>query len=314
MYEFLNATDAALMREFAAIGNAPTQSQLDTIGRRFFARHHAARVAEGAHARIADEFRHLVDLFEQDQSTLQNFSDLLGKNAAGISTTTAPSAEFLNNVADVLSSVTGNTIEKAEVVFRQIVESVQAMEQVKSELDQYKRLARIDPLTKLNNRRAFDERLSSIYDVDQTAVSHALLIADIDHFKKLNDTYGHPVGDRVLSKIAAVITESVGERVFVARTGGEEFAIILHGANLAVAVETAENIRMAIETATFRNQKNGVDYGRVTISIGICLATQASSDEEIYSQADIALYKAKQAGRNRHKIYDHETMLETDRR
>ena len=314
VYEFLNTTNAALIREFTALGPSPTQSQLDIIGRKFFAHHHAAKVAEVVQERISDEFCDMVGLLEQDQSTLQNFSNLIGKNAARISATSAPSAEFLNNLAEVLSSATGDTIEKGQIVVRHIVESVRAMEMVKSELDEYKRLAKIDPLTKLNNRRAFDERISSIYEDNLTATSHALLVADIDHFKKLNDTHGHPVGDRVLSKIAAVITNSAGQEVFVARTGGEEFAIILNGKSLEVAVETSERIRLAIEATPFKNQKSGLDYGRITISIGICMASQASSAEEIYSQADTALYVAKNSGRNLSKIYNVEMNLETDRK
>jgi diguanylate cyclase len=314
VYEFLNASNEALIREFRALGESPTQLQLDAIGKKFFAHHHATKVAEVAHDRISHEMQDVVGLLEQDQSNLQNFATLLGENASRISQTSASNAKILNGLVEVLSSATGDTMEKGNVIVRHMVDSVQAMERVKSELDEYKRLAKIDPLTKLYNRRAFDERLSSVYEDNRTATSHALLVADIDHFKKLNDTYGHPVGDRVLSVVATVMTKSVGREAFIARTGGEEFAIILRGTSLEVTVETAELIRHAIEATPFRNQKVGLDYGRITMSIGLCMATHASSAEELYSRADAALYAAKNSGRNRLKVYNPEMNLETDRK
>ncbi len=111
---------------------------------------------------------------------------------------------------------------KAQDVVRQLVECASEMAQVRSELEEYKRLATIDAITGLSNRRAFDARLADLYNHQQSDGQHALLVADIDHFKMFNDTYGHQVGDRVLSVVANVMKSSLGDDVFVARTGGED--------------------------------------------------------------------------------------------
>ena len=313
VYEFLNASNEVFTREFNALGKSPTQLQLDAIGRKFFPRHHVTRAAEVARDRVSHQMRDVIELFAQDQSNLSNYATLLDESACRLSQTSASSTEMLNGLVEALLLATGDIMENGDVLVRHMVDSAQAMERVKSELDEYKRLAKIDPLTKLYNRRAFDERLWSIYEDNRTVSSHALLVADIDHFKKLNDAYGHPVGDRVLTVVATLMTKSVGGEAFIARTGGEEFAIILHGTSLEVTVETAERIRLAIEATPFRNQKVGLDYGRITMSIGLCMTTHASSAEELYSRADAALYAAKNSGRNRLKVYNQKMNLETDR-
>jgi diguanylate cyclase (GGDEF)-like protein len=125
-------------------------------------------------------------------------------------------------------------MEKGKVVVEHMVERAREMEQVKLELDEYKRIANTDPLTRLANRRAFDEALSNLYDDKRAAMYHALIVADVDHFKKFNDAYGHPVGDRVLGIVAAVMKSTLRKDVFLARTGGEEFAVILQGTSLEI--------------------------------------------------------------------------------
>ena len=295
VYQFLNTSNAALIREFAALGRCPTQSQLDEVGKKFLPHHHGTTTVGVARDRIFDEMKGMIHLFKRDQSKLQRYSDLLGETSSRISEKSAPSLESLNGLFKTLSSATGDTIGKSETVIHEMVDRAKEMAQLKSELEEYKRLAATDPITRLSNRRAFDEKLSAIYDDTQNTMHHALLVADIDHFKMFNDTYGHQVGDRVLSVTASVMKNSLEKDVFIARTGGEEFAVILKGINVSAATDVAERLRLAVEATPLKNHNEGVDCGGITITFGLCMATDASSAEELYSNADKALYQAKNA-------------------
>ena len=154
-----------------------------------------------------------------------------------------------------------------------------------------------DALTGLHNRRYFNERL--IDEVDRAkryGATITLLLCDIDHFKIVNDTYGHPVGDEVLVGLAGVFHNNLRKTDLVARFGGEEFAIVLLNTEKEKAFEIAENLRIAV--AGLHLTKN--EQIKVTISIGIStLGQNTNSYDGLINQADKALYLAKSQGRNR---------------
>ena len=304
VYEFLNTTDAVFKREFGALGRRPTQAQLDEIGKKFLPHHHGITVVEDTRQRVSGEIKDLIRLYRQDQAARRQYSDLLGNTSSRISAKAASGPNGVHALAGVLSSATGDNLEKAEAFVRQLVERADEMAQVRAELEEYKRLATIDAITGLSNRRAFDERLSEIYTDPFGIPHHALLVADIDHFKKFNDTYGHQVGDRVLSAVAGVMKSSLGEEVFVARTGGEEFAIILSGATVDIAMGIADRIRLVVERTPLKDHSGGLDCGRITITFGLCMASDAAGPEDLYGNADMALYAAKNNGRNQIKAFD----------
>jgi diguanylate cyclase (GGDEF)-like protein len=166
-----------------------------------------------------------------------------------------------------------------------------------------KEMAIYDTLTNVHNRRYFDERIGT--EAQKSFSSNtplSLILVDIDYFKKVNDTFGHDVGDKVLSKIASLLKGSVRKDDTVARYGGEEFVLILPGAKLEVTSMIAERIRRLIETTTF---EIGGGQVHITISIGISNLPihPARSKEELVKMADLALYRAKSEGRNRVCIF-----------
>jgi len=181
--------------------------------------------------------------------------------------------------------------------------------QMAATLKQFQRISLIkdmavyDTLTNVHNRRYFEERLGA--ETQKSFLSDtplSLVMVDLDHFKKVNDTFGHTVGDKVLSKIASLLKNSVRKDDTVARYGGEEFVLILPGAKLEVTTMIAERIRRLVETTLF-------DFGdaqiHLTVSLGISNlpAHRARSKEELIKMADLALYHAKREGRNRVSIF-----------
>ncbi len=178
-------------------------------------------------------------------------------------------------------------LEDAQKKLRQQQDMLQDVNSKLSEL------AAADSLTGLRNRRAFEERLD-----DETrrwrrnGSDVSLILLDVDHFKAFNDTYGHPRGDDVLRAVGAILRQSLRASDFAARYGGEEFAIILPNTDRVGALHVAEQLRQAIETATWEDRE-------ITVSIGVAtLCAQISTSEELVDYADRALYRSKQAGRN----------------
>lgn len=157
-------------------------------------------------------------------------------------------------------------------------------------------LASLDPLTSVANRRAFDQKIETYWGSSVPRI--ALLMIDVDRFKEFNDHYGHGEGDSCLRRIAAAFSASVRSSDLVARLGGEEFAVLMPGGDLAVAEEVATRLRLAVETLDIRHA--GAPGGRVTVSVGIaaCRLDRNFSPVDLLDAADKALYAAKHAGRN----------------
>jgi diguanylate cyclase (GGDEF)-like protein len=156
-----------------------------------------------------------------------------------------------------------------------------------------------DPLTSLYNRRFLDESLKQeLGKAQRNGKPVGVIMIDIDHFKKINDTHGHGIGDAVLVAVAKALLDNVRTGDIVCRFGGEEFAIVLPGANLNITKGRAEALRSLVEQLNLEHLQAPV--GRVTISLGAAVFPDHGTDEEaLLRSADAALYAAKASGRNR---------------
>lgn len=154
-------------------------------------------------------------------------------------------------------------------------------------------LSLVDPLTGLYNRRAFAPKIRNEIDQFERYGTHlTILVIDVDHFKTINDTFGHDVGDKVLKEIAGLIRDYVRKTDFCVRWGGEEFVVLATSTQEDKALIMAQNLRIAIENHHF-----GIDQ-KVTISIGLTSLEEGDEIESFIRKADKALYRAKQSGRN----------------
>jgi len=163
----------------------------------------------------------------------------------------------------------------------------------------YEALSLTDSLTSLRNRRAFDEEFASRFEhARRYARPLSLVIVDLDYFKSINDQFGHSAGDGVLRGIAQILDHGTRRSDFLARIGGEEFAILLPETSLFEALHFAEKIRSTIAGSTIRTEAAA---HKVTVSIGVANVPHSSvtSAQELFNAADQALYRAKARGRNR---------------
>ncbi|RJX37976.1 diguanylate cyclase [Paenibacillus pinisoli] len=157
---------------------------------------------------------------------------------------------------------------------------------------QLEAMAWTDTLTGLGNRRYFQEKLlAALASYRENNVPFSLFIIDIDHFKNINDTYGHPVGDQVLTNLARLLQSMTRENDIVARYGGEEFVAILPDTDQETGLSIADRY-----CATAASTMLG-EY-QITISIGVATATYGDTDQSLLNQADLALYASKSSGRN----------------
>jgi diguanylate cyclase len=185
---------------------------------------------------------------------------------------------------------------------RQIQQLAGQVDSLRQELEKTKAKSMTDGLTGACNRQAFDEALTDLMTRSRVMNNNfSLLMMDMDDFKKINDTYGHLIGDRVLVAFCQKCRQSIRGDDVLARYGGEEFAILLPGANLENALKKGRQICDAIASA--RYQVSGSDQNggclSATVSIGVTLFKKEDTPEAIIERADKALYKAKKGGKNR---------------
>jgi diguanylate cyclase len=298
-YEALSGSNHELGLAVVALSNRPTQEDLDRIGRRFFAQNHGHGIVEQARDLIARELEEIASLLRNERSHIEKYGRILDETSNGLGNRSLISREILQKIVGAMAAATTSTIDHGRQVATTLSDKTAELESVKSKLEEYKRLADTDPLTHIWNRRAFDKEIARIYSSSRGILFSALILADIDRFKDINDRFGHPVGDKIIQIIAGIFQSSVRGGVFAARTGGEEFALIVEGASEDAAHEIAERIRVLIEQTPFTSGQSGMSYGTVTVSMGICMASEATSPEDLYSKADRALYRSKLNGRNR---------------
>lgn len=168
------------------------------------------------------------------------------------------------------------------------------------DLDEVRKESMLDPLTKIANRKAFDEQLEvEIKMAIETGKPLSLVVFDIDHFKAFNDTYGHLTGDQVLRLVAQVLKANIRGRDMAARFGGEEFVAILPETDLSGGLNVGETIRTAVQSKELLKRSTNEKLGRITLSVGVAVFRSDDTAASLIERADRCLYAAKGKGRNR---------------
>jgi diguanylate cyclase len=223
-------------------------------------------------------------------TTLQGAAGLLGKDVdlAG-----------LRGIVDNLVIATRHMQRRSKELEHQLEQSNRESQTLRQSIEQVRKASLTDALTGLANRKYFDERLNAtLREARRTNEPLCLLLADIDHFKNFNDSWGHQTGDQVLRLVARSLSDNVKGRDMPVRYGGEEFAVLLPNTSLGNAARLADQIRRAVEGKSVVRRSTGEKLATITISLGAALYRPEDTAETFLARADACLYAAKHAGRN----------------
>jgi len=263
------------------------------------------------------ERSHLRSISDQVQDHLAQISGLISQIALG----TRAYGESIANLANALDDRGGgqepDNLDELNAALSNLCDDTRAIleraghwehaagahadevSKLKQDLDDARTEAETDALTRVGNRKRFDRRLREVVGAcASSGAALSLVFFDIDHFKSFNDTYGHPLGDRVLTLVAGRMVAAAATDHEVFRYGGEEFALLASNAALGEAVEIGETIRKAISGLRIARKRDSEPLRRITVSVGVSQHEPGEPLSRLLERADAALYAAKNSGRN----------------
>jgi len=245
----------------------------------------------------------LMDIQMPEKSGMEWLAEIVEKETAPVIMMTGSGSEEIA-VRSLQEGAVGY-LPKSSLSRENLMKTIDAalekwrrMQQGKADQEKLERLANFDLLTGLENRRAILRRLEEqIKHANRYKEELSLIMLDLDHFKEVNDHYGHLTGDDVLESVATLVRQSIRDTDTAGRYGGEEFIIVLPKTDLPTALYVAERIREAIAAAEMRDSEGNVFS--ITVSQGLSSYEPGEDEHSLISRADVALYRAKEGGRNR---------------
>ncbi|NUQ61597.1 MAG: GGDEF domain-containing protein [Pirellulales bacterium] len=204
----------------------------------------------------------------------------------------------METIKQALMGHIGTLLASNQRLTKDLTYSRYKMEEQAGQIDDARREARTDPLTAVANRKALDEKLHLfLADWERERRPFAMVLIDLDHFKRINDSHGHQAGDHVLAEVGRWLRQWTREGDFVGRYGGDEFVVLCAQAELAVAVELAETIRRQTVDQAIRLALGGEQVS-ISFSTGVAVSRPGDTVASLLARADQALYKSKRLGRN----------------
>ena len=248
--------------------------------------------------RMSERIEAVHDAIDTAITTASAYSGALQSATGDLDGNMAP--EALREMAMRLIGETRHMQDANRALENKLESSRDDIASLQRDLDEVRRESMLDPLTKIFNRKSFDEGLvAALKEARGGSDPLCLLMLDIDHFKKFNDTWGHQTGDQVLRLVAMTLKSNIKGKDIAARYGGEEFAAVLPSTDLEGAIIVADNIRKAIQAKELLKRSTNEKLGRITASIGVALFRKGDTATSLIERADRCLYAAKHAGRNR---------------
>jgi diguanylate cyclase len=272
------------------------ETTLEDLYATFFSSVKEQKVVRETSLRVQETLRDVIGIADRARTDARQFGNTLNGIASGDFT------KSMDNLRELIGHLLRETQRMAgrnQYVGVRMRESADKIAALERNLESALRDATLDPLTGLANRKSFDAALrKSAGEAMNSGDDLALLMVDIDHFKSVNDTWGHQAGDVTLCYLAKTLQQSVRGKDHVARFGGEEFAIILTRTDPTAAIKVGENIRQALARTPLRLEINP-PMRPVTISAGASCYEPGEPLSEWVGRSDAALYRAKKEGRDR---------------
>lgn len=253
---------------------------------------------------------HLSDASEkmgqQIETSLSDFTSIISKTNSqneafkvqlddvGTQITDNPTPEDVSSIFERLVDTNSQMTKMTETLSAEIEKSQEQVRKLNAEFESLKKQTLSDALTGVSNRRAYDDKLASAFeDAEQNDTTFSLALFDVDKFKSINDTYGHPVGDKVLKALAELIQKNVDDTDFVARIGGDEFAVIFPGKTAQDAYYSLVAVKHQLDRMDVSEELSRESRHPVSFSCGMSEFKPERTLEKIVEVADSALYKAK---------------------
>lgn len=247
--------------------------------------------------------RILTDMLE-GMLSISNASNEYEKKLSGYSMDLSQAAD-ITKVREIVGSIITDTKKMADTnqeLQDEFEKAKRQTETMNQKLNEIETIASTDALTGLYNRRTFDKEIQNLVETyKKTDEPFSVIVLDIDHFKRFNDTYGHTIGDEVLKTVGSVLKKGVKGRDMPTRYGGEEFVILLPETTCKNACILAEHLRIRIAVRPLRDPHTRQEIAKITASFGVAEVNPQDDAVSIIERADRALYAAKEAGRNRTK-------------
>ena len=272
------------------------EAMLASIHKRFFDHGRERAALQTASARILALLQEVVGMVEHAGAGASRSNAALKEISAAFAEGSADLPNLINRLCDEARELT----ERTEQIGQNLAGATERIHTLERSLQEVQRDAATDALTGLNNRRTFEAKLREAagYAMNSGAPL-SLAIFDVDHFKRVNDTWGHQIGDQVLRLVASTLTSLIRPTDIAARYGGEEFGIILPATPTASAAEVSNRIRRAFEGKRMIARNSDTTIDGLTVSAGVARYDPGEPLSDWVERADKALYAAKEAGRNR---------------
>jgi diguanylate cyclase len=248
-------------------------------------------------SKVMDEIEQVMAMIGAAAGTASSYTE----NLASVSKTLGVDTDDagVRSIVESLVTATAEMQQNNQALEARLSASKQEIDQLQENLETVRTESLTDPLTTLANRKSFDDALVRAIDEARARNEQlSLLLTDVDHFKKFNDTFGHLTGDQVLRLVAISVKQNVKGQDIAARYGGEEFAIVLPNTMLRSAITVADHIRCAVMAKELMKRSTGEHLGRVTISVGVAALRPDDTPQTLIERADACLYAAKRSGRN----------------
>jgi diguanylate cyclase len=276
--------DSPFMYELSSILDEPASKATDS--------------ALNAGAQLSGKMDNVIELIANISGDTNRFGKSMEGVSAALSSEISPAD--LGQVVETIAAATKQMETRSRELEERLNQSKSEVEELRTNLAHARNEAMTDQLTGIANRKAFDEvLLKEIAAATQDGETLCLAMADIDFFKKFNDTFGHQAGDQVLRLVGRCLENSIKGQDTPARYGGEEFAMILPATKLEDAVTVANQIREIVQGRELVKKSTGENLGKVTMSLGVSQFQIGDTPQTLIERADAALYAAKDQGRNR---------------
>jgi diguanylate cyclase len=293
-YPTLNLVINDMLARRVALG----ETTIDQIGARFVSPGDIKDRIDTAGSRVANEISRVVATIDSSIGLAGACSEDLAQLDDTLSA--IRNRDALRAVVERMVRTSNRMQDDQRQLEAQFDTSKSQIDQLRVEMQKVMVASLTDPLTGLANRKSLQQSLQkAMAAAAESGEPLAVVMGDIDHFKRFNDCWGHLTGDQVLRLVAQTLKNNVRAQDSVARYGGEEFAVVLPNAPLKAAYAVADNVRRMIMSREIVNRTTGQDLGRVTISFGVASAQAHDTIDSLVARADACLYAAKCNGRNR---------------